>query len=80
MSTEAGKKAMNGEWVEVTIDRFEITQKMSMTFEGRSCNIEDEDGELVVALGAKDGNVTKEVQKGYLCYVMRAKVKFEKVE
>jgi len=78
MPSENGKKALNGEQVWIEGDRFEITENMTMTFEGGSCNIEDGEGNGVDTLGANDGNVTREVLVGYKCYVMRAWVKFEK--
>ena len=50
-----------------------------MMFEGRSCNITDSKGNLVDKLGPQDGITTRDVPAGYLCYVLLARVKFEKI-
>jgi len=78
MSAKAGDKALSGEWEEIGGHKFEITEDMTMTFEGRSCNIADGEGNLVEKLGTENGQVTREVLAGYKCYVMRAQIKFEK--
>jgi hypothetical protein len=79
MSSDAGKKALAGDWVEIGAELFEITEDMLLSFEGRSCNIQDEEGNLVKQLGEKDGKVEDEsVLAGYRCFVMKAFVKFEK--
>jgi len=78
MSAKAGDKALSGEWEEIGGHKFEITEEMTMTFEGRSCNILDGEEKVVDELGTKDGQVTREVLAGYRCYVMRARIKFEK--
>lgn len=80
MSAEAkvGDKALNGEWEEIAAYRFEITEDMTMEFQGSSCNIVDGEGKLVEQLGSKDGRVSREALTGYRCYVMRSWIKFEK--
>ena len=78
MSAKAGDKALSGEWEAIGAHKFEITEDMTMTFEGRSCNITDGEGKVVEELGTEDGQVTKEVLAGYKFYVMRARIKFEK--
>ncbi|OCL04532.1 hypothetical protein AOQ84DRAFT_115850 [Glonium stellatum] len=78
MSAKVGDKALSGKWEDIGAHVFEITEDMTMTFEGRSCNIEDGEGKLVKALGTEDGQVTREVLAGYRCYVMRARIKLEK--
>ena len=75
---KAGEKALGGQWEDIVALRFEITERMIMTFEGSSCNIQDSRRNLVKSLGAKDGQVTQEVEAGYRCYVIRSRVKFEK--
>jgi len=75
---KVGEKAFNGEWEEISACAFEITEDMTMEFQGRSCNIADSEGNLVENLGTEHGQVTREVLAGYRCYVMKAKVKFEK--
>lgn len=78
MSAKAGDKALSGEWEEIGARKFEITEDMTMTFEGISCNIQDGEGKWVEELGTEDGQVAREVLAGYKCYVMKAKIKFEK--
>ncbi|OJD22501.1 hypothetical protein ACJ73_06144 [Blastomyces percursus] len=78
MATQVGDKALNGEWEEIGARDFHIKEDMTMTFEGRSCNIADCEGKLVEKLGAGDGQATRKVLAGYRCYIMKASVKFEK--
>jgi hypothetical protein len=80
MSTEdkVGVKALSGKWEKISAYAFEITEDMTMEFQGSSCNIANSDGNLVENLGAEHGRVTRETLAGYRCYVMRAWVKFEK--
>jgi hypothetical protein len=74
-----GNKALNGEWEEILAAyKFEITEDMTMSFQGRSCHIEDNKKKLVETLGRDDGEVMREVFAGYRCYVMKAWIKFEK--
>ncbi|QSS65769.1 hypothetical protein I7I51_06618 [Histoplasma capsulatum] len=78
MSTTVGDKALGGEWEEISACAFEITEDMTMEFQGRSCNVVDSEGKLVESLGVGLGQTTREVLTGYRCYVIRARVKFEK--
>lgn len=78
MPFEVGEKALKGEPEQIGAYMFEMKEDMIMTFEGRSCNIFDAKERVVEELGAKDGEVTREVPAGYRCYVMKAKIKFEK--
>ncbi|PGG95017.1 hypothetical protein AJ80_10046 [Polytolypa hystricis UAMH7299] len=78
--SDVGEKALNGEWEKISNKCFEIKESMVMTFEGRSCNIADAEGKAIPNgnLGLADGQTTREVEAGYRCYVIRARVKFEK--
>lgn len=78
MSSENGKKALEGEWVRIAGDQFDMSEDMIITFEGESCNITDGEGNPVYTFGIGDGRVTRNVLAGYRCYVMKAYVKFEK--
>ncbi|KAM5439832.1 hypothetical protein MferCBS31731_004243 [Microsporum ferrugineum] len=80
MSNVVGEKALKGEWEKISNKCFEIQEDMVMTFDGRSCNIADSDGNFVPGgnLGPMDGQVMRTVEAGYRCYIMRAMVKFEK--
>jgi len=78
MSGTVGDKALSGEWERISNKCIEIKEDMKMTFEGQSCNIEDGQGNLVHKLGRDDGLATRDVLAGYLCYVLLARVKFEK--
>ena len=78
MSVKRGEKALNGEWEKISALAFEISEDMTMEFQGKSCNIADSEGNLVENLGEGHGQVSREVLAGYRCYVMRAWVKFEK--
>jgi hypothetical protein len=78
MSTENGKKALNGERVWIPGDMFVIKEDMTMTFEGGSCNVKNSDGEFVYEVKTDDGNVELNVSKGYTCYVLMGWLKFEK--
>lgn len=79
MSAKVGDLALSGEWEEIkTALKFEITESMTMEFEGTSCNIADDEGKLVDSLGTAHGRVTREVLYGYKCYVIKAWIKFEK--
>lgn len=75
-----GEKAIHGEWEYISNKCFEIEEDMVMKFEGRSCNIADRDGNLVPngELRSPDVEITRDVLAGYRCYVMRARVKFER--
>ncbi|CRG82839.1 hypothetical protein PISL3812_00185 [Talaromyces islandicus] len=59
-----GEKALSGEWVRISVKCFEITDRMIMSFEGRSCNIADGEGKLIPngKLGPEDGQTTREVE------------------
>ncbi|OJD23306.1 hypothetical protein ACJ73_05342 [Blastomyces percursus] len=79
MSAKVGDKALSGEWEEIkTALKFDITESMIMEFEGASCNIADGEGKLVENLDTTHGLATREVLSGYKCYVVKARVKFEK--
>lgn len=73
-----GGAAFSGQWEKISAHKFEIAEDMIMTFEGTSCNIQDNNRKLVESLGTGDGKVTREVLAGYRCYVIKASVKFEK--
>jgi hypothetical protein len=78
MSQKVGEKAMGGEWEEIlTHHIFEITEDMTMTFQGVSCNILDKDGKQLDNLGGPKP-VTRDVLAGYQCFIMKAWVRFEK--
>jgi len=78
MPTKLGDKTFSGKWEEIGAKVFEITEDMTMEFQGKSYNIVDGEGGLVENLGTEHGRVTREVLTGYRCYVMRAWIKFEK--
>ena len=79
MSDHAGDKALRGVLEEVGACKFDIKEDMVMTFEGMSCNITDSSGTLVKKFGASNGLVEEEeVLAGYQCYVIKARVKFER--
>jgi hypothetical protein len=78
MSANVGDKALNGEWEQIGAKYFDMTEDMTMEFQGRSCNIKDGEGSLVEKLGPEHGRVTREVLAGYRCYVLKAWVKFER--
>jgi hypothetical protein len=78
MSEAVGDRALNGEWERISNKRVEIKEDMVMMFEGRSCNIINSQGELVETLGPDDGLVTRNLSAGDLCYILLARVKFEK--
>jgi len=76
---KVGDTALSGEWEQVGAQYFDITEDMTMHFQGRSCTIQDSaDGNLVEQLGAGQGSVTRQVLAGYRCTVLMAWVKFEK--
>ena len=58
MSSKVREKALSGQTEEIGAHKFEITETMTMTFEGTSCNIQDGKRDLVESLGAVDGQVT----------------------
>lgn len=78
MSVKRGDKAFNGEWEKISAKAFDITEDMTMEFQGKSCNIMDSEEKLVEQLGEEHGQVSREVLAGYRCYVIRARVKFER--
>lgn len=78
MSGKAGDKALSGDWEEISAYRFEITDDMTMEFQGTSCNIQDSERNLVESLGTEHGRVTREVLAGYRCYVIKSWVRFTK--
>jgi len=79
MSNRTGDKALTGVLEDVGACKFDIKEDMIMTFEGMSCNITDSSGLLVKKLDASSGLVEEqEVLAGYQCYVIKARVKFER--
>ena len=74
----AGEKALGGEWEQISRGIIDIKEDMKMRFQGVSCNIFDGEGNVIDSISAEDGEVTKDVRAGCRCYVMRAKVIFEK--
>jgi hypothetical protein len=78
MAEAVGDKALSGEWERISNKRLEIKENMVMMFEGQSCNITNEEGNLVESLGLKDGVVTRNLSAGDVCYILLARVKFEK--
>jgi hypothetical protein len=75
MST-VGHMALGGDWETISNYRFNITEHMTMSFQGRSCNITDGGKTLIETLGEKDGLAERDVLPGYQCFVMKAKVRF----
>ncbi|KAJ5790049.1 uncharacterized protein N7518_007060 [Penicillium psychrosexuale] len=80
MSSDRGTQALAGEEEWISIFDFNIPEDMIMEFEGRSCNIFDDEKNVVDKLGYNDGKVSREVKKGWCCYVLKAKVKFSKCQ
>jgi len=78
MSTENGKRALKGDWVEIGADQFQITEDVTMTFEGESCSAIDANGNKIFKYDQNDGHVIKDVDKGTRCDIMKAFVKFVK--
>jgi hypothetical protein len=78
MSSQVGDAALQGQWEQISNCRFEIREDMNLSFSGNSCNIINNNGEVVETLGTKDGEVTREVFAGYQCFVIRGKIKFER--
>lgn len=78
MAERVGDKAMRGELEYIAGREFEIAENMTMTFEGFSCNIMDKDDKPYDNLSTKDGPVTRNVQAGDRCFIMKAWVRFEK--
>jgi hypothetical protein len=80
MPDAVGDKALKGESEWISNKCFEVEESMIMTFEGRSCNITDKEGNPIPngKLGPEHGETTREVLAGYRCYVIRAQVKFER--
>lgn len=78
MSVKTGDKAFSGNWEDITAFAFDITEAMTMEFSGKSCNIMDREGNVVDELSANHKQVSREVLAGYRCYVILAKVGFEK--
>jgi hypothetical protein len=58
MSAKVGDKAFNGEWEQIGAQYFDITEDMTMEFQGKSCNIADGAGSLVEKLGTEHGRQT----------------------
>lgn len=76
MSVKVGDKALSGEWEEISNKVFEITESLIMEFQGKSCNILDGEGNVLEQLS--EGYAEREVDSGYRCYVMKAKIRFTK--
>lgn len=77
MSDDAKEKALKGEWTYFTKARFEITETMTMDFEGMSCIIVDAEGNSMG--GHIDTKVEDEVvHKGYRVDVLYGNVAFKK--
>ncbi|PTU21072.1 hypothetical protein P175DRAFT_0501702 [Aspergillus ochraceoroseus IBT 24754] len=79
MAGNVGDKAMQGEWEEILVCVFEIKECMIMEFEGVSCNILDEEGKQQAGpFNEENGLVKQEVRSGDQCFVLKARIKFER--
>ncbi|KAL4786850.1 hypothetical protein BJX76DRAFT_354849 [Aspergillus varians] len=76
---EKVRMAMQGQWMSVRGRVFDITEDMTMVFEGLSCNILDRDEQIVANFSEKDAVVVREVRPGERCYILYARVKFVRV-
>ncbi|KAF2788647.1 hypothetical protein K505DRAFT_285764 [Melanomma pulvis-pyrius CBS 109.77] len=76
--SRVGDKALGGELETISNYKFNITENITMSFQGQSCNILNSGGNLVKKLEEEDGFVERDVMPGYQCYVMKAKVKFDR--
>ena len=77
--SENKKKALEGKWVRIGGEQFEISDEMVMTFEGESCYIVDSEGNPVANFDESDGLVENVVVlAGYRCDVMKASIMFKK--
>ncbi|KAL4750707.1 hypothetical protein BDW72DRAFT_203711 [Aspergillus terricola var. indicus] len=68
-----GIKAMQGQWEDISVYRFEIREHMIMAFEGASCSISDANGQHQASFASKDALVLREVRPGDKCYVQRGR-------
>ena len=69
---------MRGEWEDIGAQVFEISEGMTLHFQGASCNIVDGNGDLVENLTDENGSTTREVYPQYRCYVIKARVMFKR--
>jgi hypothetical protein len=72
------RKAMQGEWEHVPVAHFKIEEPMTMEFEGVSCNILNEKGQVAGPFSEKDALVIREVLPGETCYVLHGRIRFKK--
>ena len=73
-----GQDALSGKREWISVCKFVIDDDMTMTVQGKSCNIQDAQGNRVAKSTEKDGEVTIKVLVGYQCYVMNSYVTFRK--
>ena len=59
---------MGGNWEQIGAQYFDITEDMTMEFQGQSYNILSSAGSLVENLDVEHGRVTREVLAGYQYY------------
>jgi hypothetical protein len=70
MGSEAVQKALKGERVFISAASISIDVDMTMSFEGLSCNIVDQNEQLVKEIREADGDITQIVDAGSRCYVV----------
>ncbi len=81
--TPNGKEAIEGRLASIAVDRFQLKEDFSLTFEaesvseGASCTIYDEKKNVVHRYDEKDGKINVLVYAGWECVIMKALVKFE---
>ena len=78
MPVKKGDKAKGGDWEKISNLAFDITEDMIMEFEGKSCNIINNKGNVIGEFGEEDRLVQKDVLPGYQCFVMRVRIRFVK--
>lgn len=71
---------MQGQWEDISVHKFDIEENMMMSFQGVSCNILDKNEQQLANFGKKDGLVTREVRPGDRCFVLYARIKFDKAK
>ena len=71
MSVKVGDKALSRDWEKISAYRFKITEDMIIEFQGRLCNIQDSERNLVESLDIKYNRIPREVLAGYRYFVIK---------
>ena len=80
MSTEQGKKALQGEWTFIKADQFQVDKRMVLVVEGPSCTIVDESKNMVSEYIDNVGKFAVFLRPGWCIDIKNSWAKFVEIE